>query len=125
MVSLDMDTINITLSTDIYQNSTHTNRYLYYMSHRSKRQKLTVAKTLIHKVGTVVSNKNHLQRKWLKIRSIFRVSGFPAELLIISRFKPKSHELVVCNITFDLVFVMQLWCIPTSFPLNVYDLAST
>ena len=55
-----------------------------YMSHHPKYQKFTVAKTLINRANTFVSNKNHLHGELLNIRSTLRHNRFPARATYFS-----------------------------------------
>ena len=50
------------LSTTIYRKPTHTNRYLHYTSHHPKHQKLTVAKTLLSRVNTHITDNTQKQQ---------------------------------------------------------------
>ena len=87
---------SITLSTGVYKKSTH-NRYLHYMSHFPKHQKFTVAKTLIYRTNTLVSNKNHLHSELLNIRSTLFLTDFQwAQLIsLFTEIKVMQHSLLI------------------------------
>ena len=65
------------LSTTIYRKPTHTYRYLHYTSHHPKHQKLTVAKTLLSRENTHITDKTQKHSELQNIRSTLRLNGFP------------------------------------------------
>ena len=69
-------TTNSLLSTTIYRKPTHTNRYLHYTSHHPKHQKLTVAKTLLSRVNTHITDNTQKHSELQNIRNTLRLNGF-------------------------------------------------
>ena len=59
------------LSTTIYRKPMHTNRYLHYTSHHPKHQKLTVAKTLLSRVNTNITDNTQKHSELQNIRDHF------------------------------------------------------
>ena len=51
------------LSTTIYRKPRHTNRYLHYTSHHPKHQKLIVAKTLLNRMNTHITDNTQKHSK--------------------------------------------------------------
>ena len=68
------------LSITIYRKPPHTNRYLHYTSHHSKHQKLTVAKTLLSRVNTHITDKTQKHSE-LQNAIPCDLTGFLPELL--------------------------------------------
>ena len=53
----------------VYRKPTHTNRYFHYTSHHPKYQKLIVAKTLLSRVNTHITDKTQKHSELQNIRS--------------------------------------------------------
>ena len=80
------------LSTTIYRKPTHTNRYLHYTSHHLKHQKLTVAKTLLSRVNTHITNKAHKHSELQNIRNTLWLNGFPTRTTFLTSSRQRSHN---------------------------------
>ena len=89
------------LSTTIYRKPTHTNRYLHYTSRHPKHQKLTVAKTLLSRVNTHITDNTQKHSELQNIRSTLRLNGFPTR----TTFLPDSHALRISNTTISLLYL--------------------
>ena len=80
------------LSTTIYRKPTHTNRYLHYTSHHPKHQKLTVAKTLLSRVDTHITDNTQKHSEPQNIRSTLRLNGFPTRTTFLTSRQPRSQN---------------------------------
>ena len=80
------------LSTTIYRKPTHTNRYLHYTSHHLKHQKLTVAKTLLSRVNTHITDKTQKHSELQNIRNTLRLNGFPTRTTFLTSSRQQSHN---------------------------------
>ena len=80
------------LSTTIYRKPTHTNRYLHYTSHHPKHQKLTVAKTLLNRVNTHITDNTQKNSELQNIRSTLRLNGFPTRTTFLTSRQPRSQN---------------------------------
>ena len=80
------------LSTTIYRKPTHTNRYLHYTSHHPKHQKLTVAKTLLSRVNTHITDKTQKHSELQNIRNTLRLNGFPTRTTFLTSSRQQSHN---------------------------------
>ena len=80
------------LSTTIYRKPTHTNRYLHYTSHHPKYQKLTVAKTLLSRVNTHITDNTQKHSELQNIRSTLRLNGFPTRTTFLTSRQPRSQN---------------------------------
>ena len=80
------------LSTTIYRKSTHTNRYRHYTSHHPKHQKLTVAKTLLNRVNTHITDNTQKHSELQNIRSTLRLNGFPTRTTFLTSRQPRSQN---------------------------------
>ena len=80
------------LSTTIYRKPTHTNRYLHYTSHQPKHQKLTVAKTLLSRVNTHITDKTQKHSELQNIRNTLRLNGFPTRTTFLTSSRQQSHN---------------------------------
>ena len=80
------------LSTTIYRKSTHTNRYLHYKSHHPKHQKLTVAKTLLSRVNTHITDNIQKHSELQNIRRTLRLNGFPTRTTFLTSRQPRSQN---------------------------------
>ena len=80
------------LSTTIYRKPAHTNRYLHYTSHHPKHQKLTVAKTLLSRVNTHITDNTQKHSELQNIRSTLRLNGFPTRTTFLTSRQPRSQN---------------------------------
>ena len=80
------------LSTTIYRKITHTNRYLHYTSHHPKHQKLTVAKTLLSRVNTHITDTTQKHSELQNIRSTLRLNGFPTRTTFLTSRQLRSQN---------------------------------
>ena len=80
------------LSTTIYRKPAHTNRYLHYTSHHPEHQKLTVAKTLLSKVTTDITDNKQKHSELQNIRSTLRLNGFPTRTTFLTSRQPRSQN---------------------------------
>ena len=88
----DNTTTHSFLSTTIYRKPTHTKRYLHYMSHYPKHQKLTVAKTLLSRVNTHITDKTQKHSKLQNIRNTLRFNEFPTRTTFLTSSRQQSHN---------------------------------
>ena len=68
------------------------NRYLHYTSHHPKHQKLTVAKTLLSRVNTHITDKTQKHSELQNIRNILRLNGFPTRTTFLTSSRQQSHN---------------------------------
>ena len=80
------------ISTTIYRKPTHTNRYLHYTSHHPKHQKLTVAKTLLSRVNTHITDTTQKHSELQNIRSTLRLNGFPTRTTFLTSRQLRSQN---------------------------------
>ena len=80
------------LSITIYRKPTHTNRYLHYTSHHPKHQKLTVAKTLLRRVNTHITDNTQEHSELQNIRSTLRQNGFLTRAFFLTSRQPRSQN---------------------------------
>ena len=80
----DNTTTHSFLSTTIYRKPTHTNRYLHYTSHHPKHQKLTVAKILLSRINTHITDKTEKHSELQNIRTTLRLNGFPTRTTFLT-----------------------------------------
>ena len=75
-----------------YGKPTHTNRYLHSTSHHPKHQKLTVAKTLLSRVNTHITDKTQKHSELQNIRNTLRLNGFPTRTTFLTSSRQQSHN---------------------------------
>ena len=80
------------LSITIYRKPTCTNRYLHYTSHHPKHQKLTVAKTLLSRVNTHITDDTQKRIEPQNIRSSLRPNGFPCRTTFLVTRQPRFQN---------------------------------
>ena len=80
------------LSTTIYRKPTHTNRYLHVTSHHRKHQKHTVAKTLLSRVNTHITDNTQKHSELQNLRSALRLNGFPTRTTFLTSRQPRSQN---------------------------------
>ena len=80
------------LATTIYRKPTHTNRYLHYTSHHTKHRKLTVAKTLLSRVNTHITDKTQKDSELQNIRNTLRLNGFPTRTTFLTSCRQQSQN---------------------------------
>ena len=80
------------LFTTIYRKPTHTNRYLHYTSRHPKHQKLTVAKTLLSRVNTHITDKTQKHGELQNICNTLRLNGFPTRTTFLTSRRQQSHN---------------------------------
>ena len=79
-------------TTTIYRKPTHTNRYLHYTSHHPKHQKLTVAKTLLSRINTHITDKTQKHSELQNIRNTLRLNGFPTRTTFLTSSQQQSRN---------------------------------
>ena len=92
IVAMVTPPLTVFLSTTIYRKPTHTNRYLHYASHHPKHQKLTVAKTLLSRVNTHITDKTRKHIQLQNIRYTLRHNGFPTRTTYLTSSRQQSHN---------------------------------
>ena len=80
------------LSTIIYRKPKHTYRYLRYTSYHPKHQKLTVAKTLLSRINTHITDKTQKHSELQNIRNALRLNGFPTRTTFPTSSRQQSHN---------------------------------
>ena len=85
-------TTDSVLSTIIYRKPMHINRYLHCTSHHAKHQKLTVAKTLLNRVNTHITDNTQKHSELQNIRSTLRLNGFPTRTTFLTSRQPRSQN---------------------------------
>ena len=85
-------TIHSLLSTAIYRKPPHTNTYLQYTSHHSKHQKLTVAKILLSRVNTHITNKTQKHSELQNVRNTMRLNRFPTRTTFLTSSRQQSQN---------------------------------
>ena len=88
----DNTTTRNLLFTTIYRKPTHTNRYLHYMSHNPKHQKLTVSKTLLSRLNTHITDKTQKHSELHNIRNTLRLNGFPTRTTFLTSSRQQSQN---------------------------------
>ena len=88
------------LFTTIYRKPTHTNRYLHYTSHHPKHQKLTVAKTLLSRVNTHITDNTQKLSELQNIPSNLLLNGFPTRTIFLTSRQPRSQNTQYNHFTF-------------------------
>ena len=66
-----------TVCTTIYKKPTHTNRYLQFDSHHPKHHKFAVAKTLLNRIDTHVTNSDDKATLHKQMQRTLTLNGFP------------------------------------------------
>ena len=79
------------LSTTIYKKPTHTNRYLHYTTYHPKYQKLTVAKTLLSRINTHITNNTQKHNELQNKHSTLRLNRFPTRTTFLTSRQPHSQ----------------------------------
>ena len=85
-------TMHSFLSAIIYRKPTHTIRYLHYLSHHPRHHKLTVAKTLLSKVNTHITDNTQKHSELQNIRSTLRLNGFSTRTTFLTSRQPCSQN---------------------------------
>ena len=66
-----------TIKTTVYRKKAHTDQYLSFQSHHLLHQKLGVARTLLDRAESVITEAQDKEKEENHIRSVLKVCGYP------------------------------------------------
>ena len=81
-----------TIRTRVYRKETHTDQYLNFEGYHPLEHKIGVVQTLVHKVKTVVSNKEEKRKEIEHLKDVLKCNKYPDCILSGMKIEYKSEE---------------------------------